>query len=271
MITVSSNTLVLNEIKYIDGLIKNLLDANVDEIIFLDGGSTDGTYEKLIEYEKKCEKIKIIRWRQPINSEYKMGFREKDRRNIMMIASSSEYILYIDADERISINFKLFINSNHYKAIVIAQQQFWGSRIRVNTVDDRVWSPALQFRLVKKNESIKFMSNDSNGLHNYISINGFKVLGGFNAGIIKQKIARVYNFVIGFRTNICKDINIYHLHYLELEKAMKKNDLRKNDLENAKVVLVKSELEGLKYDRRKKHVICCLEDDKWYKEIKDYL
>ncbi|BDU51412.1 glycosyltransferase family 2 protein [Haliovirga abyssi] len=113
-VTISSNTLVLNEIKHIDGLIKNLLDAKVDEIIFLDGGSTDGTYEKLQEYEEEYEHIRAIRWKQPRNSEYKLGFRERDRRNLMMDLSTSDCILYIDADERISIDFKEKIKSNSY-------------------------------------------------------------------------------------------------------------------------------------------------------------
>ncbi len=106
MITISSNTLILNEIENIDGLIKNLIDAEIDEIIFLDGGSTDGSYEKLLEYEKKYSFIKAMRWKQPDNSEFKSGFRESDRRNIMKMASSSEYIFYIDADERVSTNLK---------------------------------------------------------------------------------------------------------------------------------------------------------------------
>ena len=42
---ISANVLVLNEYNNIKGLINNLVDANVDEIIVLDGGSTDGTFE----------------------------------------------------------------------------------------------------------------------------------------------------------------------------------------------------------------------------------
>lgn len=103
---ISANVLVLNEHDNIKGLINNLVDANVDEIIVLDGGSTDGTFEYLMAQEMTLKSLKVFRWPQKLNTEYKAGFQEKERRNFMMSVSSSDYILYIDADERIDVNFK---------------------------------------------------------------------------------------------------------------------------------------------------------------------
>lgn len=272
MVTISSNTLILNEVENIDGLIRNLIDAKVDEIIFLDGGSTDGSYEKLLEYEKKYDFIKAMRWKQPENSEFKSGFRESDRRNIIKMASSSDYIFYIDADERVSLNLKDEINNKTESAYVIKRYHFWGKNIRVNSYDDRVWSPEYQFRVIKNSKNIEFRSQEKDGLHNRIYKSGLRVLGSFNSGKKIKNIARVINnFIIGFKSRKIESVEIYHLHYLNLEKRGKTGDLRKGDIENGKVVFVNSLKDGMRYDRRKEKVICCLKDEEIYNKILKYM
>ena len=42
-VTISANVLVRNEIKHVDAFVRNMIDACIDEVIFLDGGSSDGT------------------------------------------------------------------------------------------------------------------------------------------------------------------------------------------------------------------------------------
>lgn len=272
MITISSNTLILNEIENIDGLIKNLIDAHIDEIIFLDGGSTDGSYEKLLEYEKKHSFIKAMRWKQPDNSEFKSGFRESDRRNIMKMASSSEYIFYIDADERVSTNLKKEITDKNKSAYIIKRYHFWGKNIRVNSSDDRVWLPEYQFRVIKNSKNIEFKSKEKNGLHNRIYKNGFRVIGSFNSGVLFKNIARVINnSIIGFSSKKLESVEIYHLHYLNLEKKGKRGDLRTGDIENGKVILVENLTGGLIHNRKKEHVICCLKDEEIYNKMLKYM
>ncbi|WP_406540931.1 glycosyltransferase family 2 protein [Clostridium ljungdahlii] len=167
---ISSNTLVLNEKGYIDGLIKNLIDAKIDEIIFLDGGSTDGTYEKLLMYEKIYPQIVLVKWNQPISSQYRQGWREKDRRNLMLGISTGDYILFIDADERIDINIKKVVSLIDVDGIITYTYHFWRSNktVRVNNINDMVWSNQAQLRIIKRNDLVKFNTVDKNGLHCYL-------------------------------------------------------------------------------------------------------
>ena len=75
---------------------------------------------------------------------------------------------------------------------------------------------------------------------------------------------------MGFNFKIIEDIKIYHLHYLNLEKAQKKNDLRNDDLTKGNLIFVNHVREGLKYDYLKGHIICCIRDNKMFEEIKKY-
>lgn len=55
-----------------------------------DGGSSDGTYECLLEYKVKYPYLRVLHWEQPEGSEYKQGFNEVARRNLMIEASSMD-------------------------------------------------------------------------------------------------------------------------------------------------------------------------------------
>lgn len=271
---ISSNTLVLNEVHNIDGLITNLVDANIDEIIILDGGSTDGTYEKLLELEKKYKNLLVLRWKQPFDSEYKGGWREKDRRNIMLDISEGEYIISVDADERISLNIKEKIEELYKKnvdGIVINLYHFWGKdSIRVNTEDDLVWSPEPKLRIIRNEKNIRYGSDDPNGLHNYISKNGFRVRTAmYSKSTMKKLMAYLYRSLLRFKIYECNDIKLYHLHYIDLSK-MKKNDLRKFDLENCDVIYVNDINEGIKYNREKDKKICIVKKD-IFDDIQKYI
>ena len=92
-VTISANVLVRNEIKHVDAFVRNMIDACIDEVVFLDGGSSDGTYERLLEYKVKYSHIRVLHWEQPKGSEYKQGFNEVARRNLMIEASSMDLSL----------------------------------------------------------------------------------------------------------------------------------------------------------------------------------
>ena len=61
-VTISANVLVRNEIKHVDAFVRNMIDACIDEVVFLDGGSSDGTYERLLEYKVKYSHIRVLHW-----------------------------------------------------------------------------------------------------------------------------------------------------------------------------------------------------------------
>jgi len=266
---ISANILIRNEVLQVDGLIQNLLDADVDELVFLDGGSTDGTYEKLVSYEETYEHIIILRWPQPSQSEYKCGFREKDRRNLMMQASNGDYVLYIDADERIDVDFKEKIKDINVDVYAIIRWHFWNEQIRINMQNDKVWSPELQFRIVKNDGKFKFASKDANGLHNYLSKHTFRLYNEFSNTIWKKIIAKFINACNGI--NLKKvNILIYHLHYYDVKNGIKVNDLRQCDFEK-KALLLDNIYAGLQYDFLKEKFICCFDDGKYINIIKKYI
>lgn len=245
---ISSNTVIRNEIRFVDGLVANLLDAGVDEALFLDGGSTDGTYERLIKYSGKHSQITVLSWPQKQGTALRRGFREVDRRNLLKSISTGDYILAIDADERISPGFRRYVGEGRHVAIPIVQ--FWGRHVRVNTRDDRVWD-AFKVRLLRNSKFVRYHSKDPNGLHCYLSKYGWGIRSG------GSRVKRLLRVLLGIAPRKEPRITLYHLHYLRLVR--KDNDLRSGDLANGEVVLVQSAEEGLQYDRRERHVICVRE------------
>lgn len=260
---ISANVLVLNEHDNIKGLINNLVDANVDEIIVLDGGSTDGTFEYLMAQEMTLKSLKVFRWPQKLNTEYKAGFQEKERRNFMMSVSSSDYILYIDADERIDVNFKEKLTYDR-DIYAVTRIHFWNKRIRVNMKNDLVWSPESQYRIVRRSCGIKYKSNDVNGLHNFLSKHGIKIFNNYSYSRIRRCIApwinKLNNIVVG-KT----DIKIYHMHYYDIKNSLgKKNDLRAADFKRADK-LVHNSIGGGRFDYHTDFICCvreCEEEEK---------
>lgn len=182
-VTISANVLVRNEIKHVDTFVRNMIDSCIDEVVFLDGGSSDGTYERLLEYKMKYPHLRVLHWEQPEGSEYKKGFNEVARRNLMIEASSMDWCLYIDIDERIPVDFKSKLDEKAMSSVLLValpRYHFWRNDIRVNMFDDKVWYPDLNYRLFRRDQRLRFASRDTNGLHNYLSYKRKRVMGGFN-------------------------------------------------------------------------------------------
>jgi hypothetical protein len=162
-------------------------------------------------------------------------------------------------------------HKSHYVAYVTSRLHFCDNYIRVSTENDRVWSPEYQYRIIQNNKKFKFLSIDLNGLHCYLTKGNFRIFGGFSTNsFIKKTIIKIYNLIVGFKFKIIEDIKIYHLHYLNLEKAHKKNDLRYEDLKYGNIIFMNHVKDGLKHDYLKGHKICCINDNKTFEEIKKY-
>jgi glycosyltransferase involved in cell wall biosynthesis len=86
---ISANIICKNEIENIEKCINSILDY-VYEVIVVDTGSTDGTFEYLKELEKNNDKVKLY------CKEWNNNFA--DMRNYALDASVGDYILCIDAD-----------------------------------------------------------------------------------------------------------------------------------------------------------------------------
>jgi glycosyltransferase involved in cell wall biosynthesis len=88
--------IVFNESKHIEDAINNIDFA--DEIIVIDSFSTDGTFEKL----QKLKHVKVIQRK----------FKNfADQRNFAISQATKDWILFIDADERITEKLKQEIQS----------------------------------------------------------------------------------------------------------------------------------------------------------------
>jgi len=147
--TISVNLIILNEIDFIQNWLENTVPF-ADEIVIIDGGSTDGTIEKIVEFNSK--KIKIYNWKQE-SSWYSEGWNESARRNLAIIQSTGDYILKKDVDE-------FFLEEDYMKMRELIEQDddcifcfprlnFWGSMeyIRKNTEADPHWYPDYQGNL----------------------------------------------------------------------------------------------------------------------------
>lgn len=88
---ISALLIVFNEVKHIEQVIQNIGFA--DEIIVVDSFSTDGTFEKL----KTFKHVKTIQ-RKFLNF--------ADQRNFAIKQATHNWLLFIDADERITNNLK---------------------------------------------------------------------------------------------------------------------------------------------------------------------
>ncbi|AXT21287.1 glycosyltransferase [Flavobacteriaceae bacterium AU392] len=86
-IKISALLITYNEVNHINEVIANIDFAN--EIIVIDSYSNDGTYEKL----KKLNNVKVIQ------REFK---NFADQRNFAIDQANNNWILFIDADERIT-------------------------------------------------------------------------------------------------------------------------------------------------------------------------
>lgn len=82
---------VSNHIEHIMSDVINQTYDNI-EIIVVDDGSTDGTREKLVEYEKRDNRIKVI---------YADHKGPSGARNVGLSVSTGKYIRFIDADDRV--------------------------------------------------------------------------------------------------------------------------------------------------------------------------
>jgi len=244
--SVASNTIIRDGRHFVDGLVRNLLDADIDEILFLDGGSTDGTYERLIEWADRKPQIQVLSWRQPDKRAFASGFREPTRRNLLRMVSTTDYILYIDADERISVNLKQHLCGATYYAVPMLH--LWGNGIRLDTADDRVWN-SQKVRLFLRNAPVEFRATHASGLHCQLCRWGIGVEQS------STRVKRSVRALLGLEPVGGPRIAMWHLHYYDLNMT-DDSDLRWRDIAEGALLRVGSALDALAYDRRREHVIC---------------
>lgn len=152
---ISALLITYNEINHIEAVINNIGFA--DEIIVVDSFSTDGTLEKLAEFQH----VKTI----------KRKFKNfADQRNFALQQASHDWVLFIDADERLTDKLKTEIiatvqNPNDAVAFMVKRLYFFKKkRIRFSG-----FQTDTTYRLFKKNK-VKYIA--AKIVHEMPEING---------------------------------------------------------------------------------------------------
>lgn len=102
-------TPVLNE-EFFLPLYLESVSKYADEILLLDGGSTDSSLEIIRNFQKRIKRKKqpVIRfWQIPQSGiPYSEDWQEGMRRNFLLTQARGKWVLLLDVDEFISDNFK---------------------------------------------------------------------------------------------------------------------------------------------------------------------
>ncbi len=166
---ISALIITKNEEKNIESIIENLHFTN--EIIIVDSYSTDATVEKI----KKYPHVKLLQ-NKFINF--------SNQRNFAMQHAKNNWILFIDADERIPANLKQeIIQVVQYKNNIVAYEIYRRFYFKQKLIRFSGWQTDKVFRLYKKD----FVSYKKDLLvHELLDIKG-------KTGVLKHKLLH-YSF-----------------------------------------------------------------------------
>lgn len=151
---ISAVIITKNEEKIIEGCLKSL--KWVDEIILVDCGSTDKTINIAKKYTKSI-------YRQPWK-----GFPEQ--RNYGISKAKGDWIISIDADERVSKKLEIEITSTvkknpHFSAFAIRRYNIFLGKLMLHGG----WNPDYPIRLFKKTQAY---FNENQRIHEELVVKG---------------------------------------------------------------------------------------------------
>ncbi len=202
----STHLLVRNEAELIDLYLDNTLPY-VDELIIIDGGSTDGTLGRI--RARGSDKIRLFVWPQQ-GPQFSAGWREPDRRNAAIALTGREWILKKDADEFFREADYAWIRTRmagrRDRIVCFPRLNFWADvdHVRLDTDGDPHWFPDHQGNLWPAELALRWTDVP---LHCQLARDG----------------------VVFDRTEVCEAVPIYHYHWA-LGNRVKANDLRRGDL-----------------------------------------
>ena len=144
---VSAALIVRDESAFIEACLESLAGL-VDEIVVVDTGSRDDTIDKALRFPIK---LHTLAWHQDFSA----------ARNFAIAQASGEWILYIDADERLEVRDQALWRD------IIADKSKAGWKLRFYP---RVgWTPYSELRLFRNDPRIRFRGVIHERMHDGVS------------------------------------------------------------------------------------------------------
>jgi glycosyltransferase involved in cell wall biosynthesis len=148
-----------NCVEYVDAWLKNVEEA--DEIIVQDGGSTDGTIQKLLEAMDRTPNMSLILQKETTD---KFKWNEEAVRNQFLGMFKTDWILLMDADELISDDFwEWFRTTDHNLekekiGYYIPHYNLWLNWDMFNIAN--TWYPDMTLRLFKNHRGFFWVGSE---------------------------------------------------------------------------------------------------------------
>jgi glycosyltransferase involved in cell wall biosynthesis len=158
MPNITLSMIVKNEEKYLRECLESVKDI-IDEIVIVDTGSTDKTIEIAKEFNAK---IHSFEWIKDFSA----------ARNFALSKSNGNWILYLDADERVEAKSKkeiLRLTKNNKKL---------GINCIINNLDDNKNAPTLMkyVRLFRNSKNISFVGKAHEQIESSLRRQGYKII-----------------------------------------------------------------------------------------------
>lgn len=158
MATITLSMIVKNEEKYLKNCLESVKDV-VDEIVIVDTGSTDGTINIANDFKAK---VYTFNWIDDFSA----------ARNFALSKSSRDWILYLDADERLDEKSKIELKK------IIKSDETLGIKCLVKSLDENGGASQMMryTRLFKNSSSIKFTGKVHEQIENSLVENNYQII-----------------------------------------------------------------------------------------------
>lgn len=217
-----------NSAKYMDRCMNSLLHQTIGiehlEIILVNDASTDDTYERMLEYEKKSPDSILV-----INLEENM--RQGGARNIALEYATGEYIAFLDADDWMDINA--------YKELYHLARESCADLLQFNHYNTNIYK-SIKIENVKQDLEMNICDEDTrkwflsknvmtcgctNKLYRTNLIKSVK--SRYSEHCMYEEPPFVYPLLL-FAQKICCTTKAYYYYYMNPESTVNK-DMRKDE------------------------------------------
>lgn len=155
MVKISAIVITYNEENNVVPLLNNLYPM-FEEIVIVDGISTDKTIKRIEEYQDESQKIRLYLFAQN-SGRYSNGWQQSSQRNLAIERATGEWILAIDADERLDGDARVRLEDaaqGDMKAWALPTYHYWETETQIRV--DGYWYPNYHYRFWKHRQGIRY-------------------------------------------------------------------------------------------------------------------